>query len=63
MRLLDKLRENFTNKLIDPVQKDLEETDWGSIDVVIKVDPESIVLLGIVIIVVALAIISYKKFI
>lgn len=61
MNILDKIKDNISGRVVKPLQRDLEETDWGSIDTVIKVDPPSIVLIGVVVIVVAITVIYVKK--
>ena len=61
MNILQRIKENISGQVVDPLKEDLEDTDWGSIDAVIKVDPPSMVLIGIVVIVVAITVIYIKK--
>lgn len=61
MTILEKLRSEISGKLVDPLQDDLAETDWGEIDAIIKVEPQSVALISIAVVVVALIIIYAKK--
>ncbi|MDD4699184.1 MAG: hypothetical protein PHV07_02865 [Oscillospiraceae bacterium] len=61
MTILEKLRSEISGKLVDPLQDDLAETDWGEIDTIIKVEPQSVALISIAVVVVALIIIYAKK--
>ena len=61
MTILERLRANVSNQLVDPIKDDFEDMDWGDVDTVIKVDPASIALIAVTAVIVALVIIYAKK--
>jgi hypothetical protein len=61
MSLLGNLQNAISGKLIKPVQDDLKQTDWGTIDTVVKVEPSSILMLSVAVIVVFMVVVYYKK--
>lgn len=61
MNILQQFRENISGQVLKPLQDEMSETDWGNMDVNAKVDPASVALVAITVIVVAMIIFYMKK--
>jgi hypothetical protein len=61
MNILQRFKEGISGQVLKPLQDEMSETDWGYMDVNAKVDPASVALVAIAVIVVAMIIFYMKK--